>query len=119
VTLGPIGTVAHPLNMATPNKIIKPHFQFILPYLLSWLGRRYIWYYLHPSARTTFDVRVVALWILAVIPIARLLLLRFTIDRRLMNNHRRGYIIGIRIEIWKPHDRASPIEAGSPPTWMP
>jgi hypothetical protein len=31
MTLGPFGTVAHPPSTTTPNKSIKPCFQFILP----------------------------------------------------------------------------------------
>jgi hypothetical protein len=61
MTLGPIGTVAHPPITARPDKSKRPRFQFILPPPPLLIGRGCIWHYLFPTARTVFDVWVVAL----------------------------------------------------------
>ena len=43
------------------------------------IGRGYLWYYCYPTPRTVFNVRVVALRILAEVPVVGLLLLRLAI----------------------------------------
>jgi len=76
--------------------------------LLLFFGR--IGYHLHPTPWATFDIWVVTLRILAIIPVIGFLLLLFVIHRRLLlNDYWRGCIIGIgvgiiiRIKIRPPH----------------
>jgi hypothetical protein len=67
----------------------KERFEFMPsspPFLLGW---SYIGYHLHPTTGTAFDVRVVALRILTVIPVVGLFLLRIAIHRGLLPDHGR------------------------------
>ena len=92
MTLGPVGIVAQALNATKANSKRKIPFMFMLAYPLLLAGRGYFRFHLYPTARTTFNVRVVALRILAVIPIVRLLLRRFAIRRRGLSYSR--WIVG-------------------------
>jgi len=57
------------------------------------VGRGFIWHHLHPTTRAAFDVWVITLRVLAIVPVIGLLLLRFAIHLRL---HRRIIIrIGV------------------------
>jgi hypothetical protein len=71
--------------------------------------RSHIRHHLHPPARAGLDVRVVPLWLLAVVPVVLgFLLVRPGIDRGLLlDDHRRGCVV-IRIPRPQPH-WASPI----------
>src|SRR5512136_1817353 len=93
MTLGPVGTVAHPPKPSTPTNTRKPRAQFIVPSPLL-LRRSCLWYHLHPPARAALDVWVVTWRILAVVPILGLLLSRVGILLRLLlDRHRWSGIV--------------------------
>jgi hypothetical protein len=116
MTLGPVGTVAHALSVTTAKNVKKNHFQFILPCPPLGVRRGYIGYHLHPASRTALDVWVVALRILTVVPEVGLLLLRFVILGRLLDDLRRRLIRAVDIGIWigPPPTRVG-IDPRSPP----
>jgi hypothetical protein len=108
MTFGPVGTVAHALSTPTAKNVKKNHFQFILPCPPLGVRRSYIGYHLHPASRTALDVWVVTLRVLTVVPVVRLLFLRFAILGRLLADLFRRSIRGVEIGIW----------IGPPPTWV-
>jgi hypothetical protein len=77
MTLGPVGIVAQALNATKGKSKRQIPFIFILasPLLLAGWFR----FHLYPATRTTFNVWVVPLRILTMVPIIGLLLLRFVI----------------------------------------
>jgi len=99
MTLGPVGTVAHALSTPTAKNVKQTHFQFILPCPPLGVGRGYIGDHLHPASRTALDVWVVALRVLTVVPVLWLLLLRFVILGRLLDDLRRGLIRAVEIGV--------------------
>jgi hypothetical protein len=116
VTLGPVGTVAHAFSVTTAKNVKTNHFQFILPCPPLGGRRGYIGYHLHPASRTALDVWVVALRILTVVPVVGLLLLRFAILGRFLDDLRRRLIRAVDIGIWiGPPPTGVGIDPRSPP----
>jgi hypothetical protein len=75
MTLGPGGIVAQPESINTTESMPTALFKFIPSSAPSMAGWNSIGHHLHPSARTGFDVGVVALGILTVVPITGFLLI--------------------------------------------
>jgi hypothetical protein len=72
ITLGPVGRVAHPPNASSARNENRLRVNLVMVSILPvrWTRRRND---LHPSVRTLFYVRIVALGVPAEIPIIRFL----------------------------------------------
>jgi hypothetical protein len=92
VTLGPVGIPAQALNATTAKSNRKIPFKFILACPPLLVGRGRLWYYRYPTARAIFNIWVVALRILAVVPVMGLPSLGFAICWRRLSCPR--WIIG-------------------------
>jgi len=87
-TLGPGGIVAQPASIITTDIVPAALFSFISPSLSSSAGWDRVRHYFHPSSRTGSNVRIIALGILAVVPIIGFRLIPLDIRLRLLrNNH--------------------------------
>ena len=125
ITLGPVGIVAHALKIKTAANITRKRVDFILASSPLGVGWRRLRNDLHPSARATFHIRVIALRILTIIPVIIRLLLRLDNHRRLLlDDDRRRGVIAIRVPRWSNDQRAAPVETERGPrapigTWAP
>jgi hypothetical protein len=89
MTLGPGGNVAQPESSITTDSIPAEFFSFISPSPPSSAGWNGIGHHLHPSARAGFNVGVVALGILTVVPIIGFLLILLDIRLGLLSDNNR------------------------------
>src|SRR5574341_2428581 len=117
MTLGPVGMVAHPVNAAIATNCTRIRFPIILHLPLPPWRRGRLGNDGHPPARTLLDVGIVALGILAVVPILRLLRLRLEIHWGLrLDDHRWS---GIRRVRRSPPGWPPPPRTRSPPEGHP
>jgi hypothetical protein len=89
MTLGPGGNVAQPESINTTDNMPAALFSFISPSPSSSAGWNRVGHHLHPSARAGFNVGVVALGILTVVPITGFLLILLSIHLRLLFDNSR------------------------------
>jgi hypothetical protein len=96
-TLGP-GERLHALSTPIAKNVNKPiSVHFSMPSFR--VGRSTIGDHLHPASRTALYVWVVALRVLTVVPVIGLLLLRFVILGRLLDDLRRSLIRAVEIGV--------------------